>query len=916
MNKKILITSVFFLNLLLYGFNYLSANKFKLLTDNGKTFCKYNGVLYPVTFILKDSINSSIENTNSYVAYLNKDSVCVEFVDSSKFETFKDKNILSAWNGKDFLNPNNIQNNDDNNYKKNIFDPTSNLNGNYSLDNKKYSDQESSNFLNEIKNDRERVYEILSKTKTPKITKNELIETKSTKKTIVDSVKDKFNSASDFSKEAFKSDDINTIKCAIALNNEVINLIEGKDEKYIQLSSGAYIKTRDTKRKETSHLTAIDGTVFKNKEPLFSRKHNYKYAARDGLTYNNKLLQKKLDELKLIENSNSEIIFESANKSLSELIIDPKISPDNLTQNSEIPNINKNDYKENYIPPDIQSIDNSNIEKSNIETINDLQFFEILNNPTFGEKVTQVVSNIVNSKFGKEATNNSVSCTISNMINGFKEQSERKKTLNLLKSKQAYEEFEENEKYVKRSVGLNENQLLIQQNIDQKVISIDRQSQEFFDSVLNPIGDMYCTPIVLAKDYFLKSQNLVYKGLDLTDHFNSLSEFETANTFANFSASLLESVKGTAKFLTLIGNGAYKSISRYKDPILLVKNFGAGFLKLGASLGDCALKTLELGYYLTIDQDKFIEESFNIAKKVSKKIDKIYQQFDGLPYEEKVILISELSTSLVLDSVTFGLAGETLSKISSFWKYIPELVKEESYICKYAGSLIDGKIETAKSLLMPVQNSISNYTDIIFLSTKYGFEKTKNALTVIQDTPKVLALENSLIKNVELVILNRHWNLKGLIHVCKGNFRIGTQLGFNGEPILGLESGMHTVKALNHFLKMCKIDKSELIIEKLENGVTRVILDKKHFATKQSYRLANNGAKLNGTKTLWPNNYTPNDILNAGQDILKFGKNGINSKTGAIIKNKFIGITKDGIKAIVWVNENGLITTCYPDWFQ
>jgi len=86
-------------------------------------------------------------------------------------------------------------------------------------------------------------------------------------------------------------------------------------------------------------------------------------------------------------------------------------------------------------------------------------------------------------------------------------------------------------------------------------------------------------------------------------------------------------------------------------------------------------------------------------------------------------------------------------------------------------------------------------------------------------------LEPSVEECVRLASLNEEWNLKGLVHACKGNFRSVEKVVNGRLQEKGLISGMHTEKAFEHFKKMCnfkdelfkveKFDKSQKTYEKL-----------------------------------------------------------------------------------------------------
>jgi len=124
---------------------------------------------------------------------------------------------------------------------------------------------------------------------------------------------------------------------------------------------------------------------------------------------------------------------------------------------------------------------------------------------------------------------------------------------------------------------------------------------------------------------------------------------------------------------------------------------------------------------------------------------------------------------------------------------------------------------------------------------------------------------------------------------------------------------MHTEEAFKEFKKVANLADDAFKVEKLENGVTRIICPEHAFIHKDKWKAAtvvnNSGEKIEGAKTLWPAHYTPDDIAEAAKEILSNPMNKV--KNG-----EFIGKTSKGITTKIYLTPEGNIATAFPLWNQ
>lgn len=441
-----------------------------------------------------------------------------------------------------------------------------------------------------------------------------------------------------------------------------------------------------------------------------------------------------------------------------------------------------------------------------------------------------------------------------------------------------------------------------QEEVSERILTVDREIESIYSDI-NKYG--YSEQNGLhSKEYLNNVCRVSHDGLDLAMSFCNENHLDTARNLTNFSTVLLDSTKASINLLKVIARGAVDGgqdfIDRYRgNPALLLSDVGyatATVLFPEIMFAKFIFDLARQGYLVASD--------FSNYKKAAYKS---YESFYNLPFEDKIFVSTKIGIGFLIQNLVYKKNFKLVRKTKGFLINLKKFAEEESKIVKSVSRTLKLKDKVIKKALSPIGSAVKGSGSNVGVVTKYGVKNSQNALGVISRNTALATLEDSLSKNLELILLNRKWNMKGLIHVCKGNFKF-----LNREyKSFGLISGMHTEKALKHFLKMCRIDRSELIIEKLRNGVKVVKIPKEFISSKM--RSGRWDAKKEFCiKTLWPEYYTPKKILLAGQDILRQGVNGVN-KYGKVKSNMFIGKTKDGIKTVVYIDGiTGFIKTVFP----
>ena len=181
-----------------------------------------------------------------------------------------------------------------------------------------------------------------------------------------------------------------------------------------------------------------------------------------------------------------------------------------------------------------------------------------------------------------------------------------------------------------------------------------------------------------------------------------------------------------------------------------------------------------------------------------------------------------------------------------------------------------------------------------------------------------LVSKSNKIKN-----MGKYWSLKSYLHVLKGDTVI-----VNG--VLKLRSGLHSHKGLRGFIKKNQLmgrqyqlkevsyfveknlSDTDILIQKLPNGVQRVHLPRNVWENSKAYGKAiitlENGSKIRGIKSLWPDKYTPSDVSEATKAVLTQNIKSTDSIIYGSYKNISIKVIRD--------TNTGKVLTSHPRWIQ
>ena len=450
----------------------------------------------------------------------------------------------------------------------------------------------------------------------------------------------------------------------------------------------------------------------------------------------------------------------------------------------------------------------------------------------------------------------------------------------------------------------------VQQNIHKELVDI-----------LNNTSELYHAFEKVSHVSSLST--VIFRTSQAIDKCNKDKEYERAYSLSDFCYKMfdvgkklsLSIFKGAKEGLDRFSDASRKTIETLMDAVFKYPEETADAILTGIenAIGSAALFLAKSLVLMTIDEPEFCRRQVEIVDKIYEKINAVTEQvierFRGEPVEK----IVEESTSFLTETLLSSLAGYVLvGKAAQVAKAVAEIfgIVENEIVFASATKF---KNKKAKNIAMPVKNIFEKAGKITQLAAESGPQKINTAIKSIQKVPAILDLEPSVEECVRLVSLNENWNLKGLVHACKGNFR-SVEKVINGRlQEKGLISGMHTEKAFEHFKKVCNFKDELFKVEKLNNGVTRIICPREVFVNnnrwKNAYETLANGEKICGIKTLWPADYTPKDILEAAQEIISNPEN--------YIKNgKYCGITKNRIRARVYLNEKGKIVSPFPHWNQ
>ncbi|HYX33189.1 MAG TPA: EndoU domain-containing protein [Oligoflexus sp.] len=355
-------------------------------------------------------------------------------------------------------------------------------------------------------------------------------------------------------------------------------------------------------------------------------------------------------------------------------------------------------------------------------------------------------------------------------------------------------------------------------------------------------------------------------------------------------------------YLITTGKNLYgDSVSTFERGMTALTIVVPGFLKAGGKLAAKSAKALR------------------IAAAITKKIEK-YRELAGTIGEQVVIAAKRVKdTPAFLGNVyqsaaRFGIKRvEDLRRFASIGRmYIPS--------CKVLDSL------AATEPLPQWQRIFLSPWDIV-VPVAYASGMDPTLLECLTRLDKIY--EKALVR----------WTKETFEHVLKGD-----QVLVNG--VTKLTSGLHTKQAMKELMELnTKEGVNRRIVTvnsfDLTNGFSKlnetgsalkvaddtVILQKVHpngviqsqcpLGLFQNSKKGQNASqpipgapKLWGVKTLWPESFTPEDIIRVTEEVIAKAK-----QNGEQLKDVISG-THDGIKVTVRFNADGTVRTAYPAWDQ
>ncbi|KKP23789.1 MAG: hypothetical protein SZ59_C0003G0013 [candidate division TM6 bacterium GW2011_GWF2_28_16] len=643
---------------------------------------------------------------------------------------------------------------------------------------------------------------------------------------------EKVNDVRNLTQIAFKTKNPKDILDAIKANNNTIDYVEGYENKLAQLSTGAYIKTRPSKREAVPEYTTHDGKTFKNKKIKFGnklKKWAYKIAQKknklkkekfqnqlavaDGLKHENELLYELLDEQTQkinnqdtidINQKNSNINSDDLNNLINSLLENQSTVSDKDIDGNDINGDEQPEVVQENQVDEVLKIANENQEEINnqIDEKQDIDNDIVVDN-TIPDNYTNsiitpyIVDNLPkDSGFVKNTTRDMLkfgkSCAIKNpeltraavkVINGAiqgiindetlipKIKDTIKETKKSLKAKDLVSDFDRDNfnstidkpsKHNLNKKAKTKFKKLVEQKITDKKIELG----DFYEECTNLSIFKKDNPVIyFSNKYSLQACEAVKLGLDIADEYLIENELELANTFTDTSSSLLKAAKETANFVKLFGQSAIKSLSKYKNPVKVVKDFGHGFVDLARSLGCTTLKIIKVRALAITEPELAGAKIQDYCDHLSNKCNEIKNNFSNLSHEKKVTLIAETLADFVVDGVVSGGVFKTSSKAVSFFEKLSELTKKEQAVAKLVAKSAKSKVSYIKTIATPLSNAIMETSELVEIAGIYGQKITRASLNVVAKDRNIIRSEKTIAGAVNKVIKRTEKSQKDFINL-------------------------------------------------------------------------------------------------------------------------------------------------------
>ncbi|HBS48419.1 TPA: hypothetical protein DEO28_00110 [Candidatus Dependentiae bacterium] len=469
----------------------------------------------------------------------------------------------------------------------------------------------------------------------------------------------------------------------------------------------------------------------------------------------------------------------------------------------------------------------------------------------------------------------------------------------------------------------------VQRSFLGETVDIINQTSQMLDSFVDVKqlhGPSYAIYSALrhAKNFALKNEMIKCAAANNFAHSMLRYSKEIAKVYVKFEDVYLHTGLSLAKG---VGLSAFDALAYAVDTIdrpletidesyTAIKNLacaaGSGLKKYSTM---AALNAWELGKYVAENPDGACDDFFDGSIKFLKHIrdhsdlsfDKVLKSInDKLDYlDSDEVLGAEKTVGRVAGSFVIGSKIPTAHSVAfgQISKFV-QILKNEERIARTI------KNPDLQAVVAPINNLVCDLNHVYDLEKKFGAEKVAYAKKCLTDHPAIHDVGVHTNQWLDLLLRHEEWNGKSIEHVFCGEFLAANE---TQQIRSGLTVGMHTLEAFENFKKKFNFADDLFKVEKLENGVTRVISPKHVFAKDKFYNKAKvitqSGEEIKGIKTLWPTNYTSKDIFEAAKEI-------VSNKANNIEGNKFVGITSRGIRVEARVSSEGKILTVYPTWNQ
>ena len=303
--------------------------------------------------------------------------------------------------------------------------------------------------------------------------------------------------------------------------------------------------------------------------------------------------------------------------------------------------------------------------------------------------------------------------------------------------------------------------------VENKILLTKARLASFYDECNNVYINSNRDPLGADSNEYSKKVCLVAShGLNLANEYNHSNNIEMANDITDFSSALIDVAKGTKEFFKLVGTGALQGIEKYKDPVQVVKDFGEGFINLGISLAKITLNFAEFNYTCIRDPEMATKIAQSFFSDTAEKLKRMERAFSSLPYEKRVILISQILTDGIIDTAIFGGASKLGSKTTQFFKAITNLVEKEVTIAKLAARLSRNKVVNFKEAWTPLTNAVMETSELVQIAGTNGIKLSKASFEIVSKNKGLIVSEGSISKVVSKVIKKTNKAKTGFVNLA------------------------------------------------------------------------------------------------------------------------------------------------------